>query len=239
MEALISDFIFRDIDVNKLKDIELLKSFYFSIYLKSFPNKNECESFENFLYFLENSKVSSSYKYHIILILKDDVLLGGAVFNYLLDIESGYIEFLTINEKYQSKGIGSLLYEKVLKVLNQDARDMCSGLKYIFGEIDNPKFSIRKLNKYLYFWDKQGFRRLNIDYIQPALSKNQNDVNCLWFVIKKMTNEIESSIKGKFLVSVLDNIFKNCFKNVYISNEIENMYKEILQKDEIELKGLM
>ena len=81
--------------------------------MECFPDNDERETFDNFLYYLKQAETSNEYKYHIILAKNDNGdILGGGVFNYFLDTNAGMIEFLAVKPELQSNGIGTMIYKK-------------------------------------------------------------------------------------------------------------------------------
>ena len=178
-------FRYQDLNPSSREDVSDLARFYTEIYLDCFPDPNERETFDSLLNYLKEGASTKDYQYHILL-LKDEEnnILAGAVFDYFPQANAGMIEFIAVKSDRQSAGIGSLLYRKVLATLNSDAqRFRKKQPDYIFCEVDSPEHSVADVKKYLYFWDKQCYRRLNFHYIQPALSASKEPVTGLWLAV--------------------------------------------------------
>ena len=161
------------LDQNTISDFG---QFYTDIYMDAFPDENEREGFDSFIRYLKRSGSASAYKYHIIL-AKDESnrVIGGCVFNYFKKSNAGVIEFLAVRRDLQSSGIGSMIYKHVASMLSEDAYQMNGKqIDYICCEIDSPEYSKAEIKKYLYFWDKNKFWHLDFNYVQPALSSEQN-----------------------------------------------------------------
>ena len=77
-------------------------------------------------------------------------------------------------------------------------------LDYVFCEIEDPAVNQVPVKKYLHFWEKYKFRRIDMQYIQPALSGVQKPVHGLWLTVSAsngIADEIVlSSTVGDFYV---------------------------------------
>lgn len=173
--------------------------FYTEIYMEAFSNDDERESFDHFLSYLRKAETATDYCHHIVL-AKDENgrVLGGCVFNYYPRRNAGVIEFLAVRGDMQSCGIGTQIYKHVESILSADSfRFRGEPLDYIFCEIDSPEFSRNEIKKYLYFWNKNNYWHLDFNYIQPALSAEQEPVKGLWFTVsprKETHNEVPEGL---------------------------------------------
>lgn len=189
-----------------------LGNFYTQIYMECFPDPNERETFDSILQYMEDAEGAKNYRYHIVL-AKDDEnnVLGGAIFNYFKQTKSGVIEFIAVKKDMQSCGIGSQLYRHVLLMLTEDAfNDRHSRLEAIYCEIDSPEYSRSSIKKYLYFWRKNNFRRLNFQYVQPSLSASQEKVKGLWFTMTPVNGQ--ASVSGNTVLKVLSDYMRYCMR---------------------------
>ena len=178
-------------DKNSISDFG---QFYTDIYMESFPDEDERESFDHFLSYLKKGEAATDYNYHVLL-AKDEAgrIVGGGVFNYFKESNSGVIEFLAVRSDLQSGGIGTALYKQIVAILSEDAQRACGKrLDYIFCEIDSPEYSRAEVKKYLYFWHKNNYSRLSFPYVQPALSAGQKPVTGLWFTVSPQREQRES-----------------------------------------------
>ena len=220
---------------NYVKD---LRDFYDGIYVKCFPDPDEREEFSNILSYLEQGKKSSNYNYYIV-ISKDDTgnIVGGCIFNYFLDINSGVIEFIAVSPDKQSLGLGTKLYDSVVSTLQGDSQKYYQKpLDFIFCEIDSPELSSDPIKKYLNFYRKNGYKHLNFNYIQPSLSSTQKPVNKLWIIMNPMGKEL-NSINKDIVLSMLKDYFKYAM-SIYIpecSKEYLQIFEELKDTEQIML----
>lgn len=202
--------------------------FYTDIYMENFQDADERETFDNMLLYLKNGETAEKYRYHIIL-AKDNNgnVVGGGIFNYFIETNSGVIEFIAVKSDTQSSGIGTLIYKHILNVMGFDARKINNKkLAYVFCEIDSPEYSKSNNKKYLYFWNKHNYWHLDFNYIQPALSSSQSPVHGLWFLISPQGSDL-SEVKGELVAKIICDYMKYAMQ---INNPQEN-------SDYIKMKG--
>ena len=226
-------FSFIDVTLKNKETISELARFYTEIYIESFPDPDERESFDNILTYLKNAETAGKYRYHIIL-AKDNNnnIIGGGIFDYFVEPNAGVIEFIVVKGNSQSGGIGTLIYNHILDIMSADAFKIHKKkLEYVFCEIDSPQYSKASIKKYLYFWNKHHFLHLDFSYVQPSLSEKQSAVTGLWFIVSRQTN-IHSDIKGEVIVSVLSDYMKYAMQidNPDENPDFQRMRNEILSK---------
>ena len=182
------------------------------------------------------------YCYHIILAKDEsDRVVGGCVFNYFKRSNTGVIEFLAVRNDQQSSGIGTLLYKHVMWVLSEDAhRVRHTSLDYVCREIDSPEYSRAEIKKYLYFWNKNNFWRVDFDYVQPALSSDQEPVDGLWFTISPQCSGA-SEVSSRLVADVLYDYIKYamCIDDPDSNSEYQKMAKALLKKKTVGLKRII
>jgi hypothetical protein len=195
-----------------LKDkdtISDLGKFYTDIYMENFPDTDERESFNNMLLYLKNTETAKKYRYHIILVKDNNGnVLGGGIFDYFVETNSGVIEFIAVKSDLQSSGTGTSIYKHILNVMEYDAhKTNKKKLSYVFCEIDSP--GNNKLNnyKYLHFWNKHNYWHLDLTYIQPSLSPLQSPVHKLWLIISPQARDL-SEIQGELITKVIYDYLK-------------------------------
>ena len=178
--------------------------FYAGMYTKAFPDDNERESLVNFIAYLKRSVTTPDWTYHILL-AKDDqgVVIGGAIFNYFAKSNAVVVEFIVVDEQQRSKHLGSRLFDQILEVGDKDARAHGKkGLEYAFCEVESPEAAKNGVG-HLHFWDTNWMKRLNFEYVQPALSSDQEPVTGLWFVCRSRTKKDIVSLPSSLVKSVV------------------------------------
>lgn len=174
---------FKKLVATNLFDLMFLDNFYNNIFVKSFPNKDECEDLDTIKKYMLKSSNSPYWDYEVILAFDDGVVIGGIIFDYMRSRNTAFIEFIAIDASYRTQRIGVRLFDFAMDVLNSKAKELgYVGIRYVFAEMDNPKYRGNDTMNYLYFNSKLGFRKLDIDYIQPPLIEGKEPVTTLWFI---------------------------------------------------------
>lgn len=184
---------FQEIDATKKDDLQALAMYYAGTYLECFPDADERESLDNLLFYLNQKKdiARSGNNYHIILAKNaHDNILGGIIFDYFAQSNSGFIEYVAVSPDYQSNGLGSALVREATKYIASDAAKQNKKPDYIFCEVDISGSRMdRETRKRLNFWAKQDFLRLEFSYLQPALAPDKSEVNNLWLIAKRLSEK--------------------------------------------------
>ena len=183
---------FLQIDINNKDTMEIFYKFYREIIVPNFDD-NECETiiqFENELKLEDDNR-----KYYIIVILDDDTnTLGGIIFDYLADTNVGLIEYIVTDSKQKRKGIASASLKFMVNILNNEAKKRgCERIKFICGEVEKQ---INGREDKHYFWEKYGFKKLDFNYIQPALDSEKQPVEIMDFGIMTKIPNAEFLEKG-------------------------------------------
>ena len=202
--------------------------FYADIYIDAFPNEDERETYDNLLRYLKQTKTAKDYTYHIILAKNESgQIVAGAIFDYFKASNSGMVEFIAVKQNLQSAGYGSLLYNHIFNILDADAHKFSGdSLSFIFCEIDIPELGKSKDAKYLHFWDKHNYKRIDMNYVQPQLSSSQRAVDGLWLTVTSPRKPI-SEISSDQVSSVIRDYMKYCMG---ISEPSKNSeYKQMLK----------
>ena len=220
-------------DKNDIKD---LKDFYENVYVKCFPNEDERESFENILYYLNESDNHEDYTYYIFLYKDYDTkeVQGGIIFDCFFDSYFGVLEFLAVKPNCQSKGIGDKLYRTAYNILYSYE------VRYIFGEIEKPEVNTFKVKKYLNMWRSRGYKKICFNYIQPSLSKDKLPVEVLDLIVLDMNEKsLKQYIDREVLINCLCNFFNRCFgiKRPRYNKHFKQMYNSCYS-DFVELKDI-
>lgn len=230
---------FVSVTLGEKSTVSDLSQFYTDIYLESFPNENERETFDSMIGYLKRAEGQNDYVYHILL-AKDNGgnVVGGAIFDYFKATNSAVIEFIAVKQTLQASGKGTAIYKQILKMLSYDAnanKNTC--ISNIFCEIESPILSGTGANKHMYFWNKNNFKRLVFDYIQPALSPSQQPVTGLWFNVTASKNVL--TFPKNVLLLVLRDYLKYCMQiekpeenlqYIQMKNQLENLSEVPLEK---------
>jgi hypothetical protein len=233
--STIDSLKYSEIDINDPSSMEDFGRFFSTLYIQTFPDPNERETYENMLLSLtqKHSDFYGNNNYHIVVVKdSEDKIVGGAICDYFSDSNSGVIEFILMGKTRESAGLGTQLYNHILEVLNMDARkNNHKSLSYIICEIENPDTVPETYNmRYLYFWNKLFFRKINMQYIQPALDSNKEEVNTLLliaFSIKDHENNF--TISKKTVKSFIHDYAKYAMRidNPLLNKTVIKMYEDL------------
>ncbi len=171
-----------EVSLDDVHSLDIFKRFYEEVLESSF-DKNELETYDQLLDNLRKSEEGKHglNSYHIIISLDDEFLLGGAIYDYFIDTNSGIIEYIATNNKVKKKSVASQTFQMVNKLLNEEARDNgFERISYITCELEKE---INGKQSNHYFWEKFGFKTLNFHYIQPPLDDTKEVVDIMNFGI--------------------------------------------------------
>ena len=219
---------FKEVSLADKSSVSDLAQFYTEIYLESFPNEDERETFDNLITYLKNNEGQTEYSYHILLAKNSDgLVVGGAVFDYFKRTNSAVIEFIAVKGNLQACGYGTAIYKRVQTLLSYDAnKNKFQNVDNIFCEIESPELNLTGSKKYLYFWNKNYYKRLKFDYLQPALSANGRPVKGLWFTVN--SGRSENTFPASTICAVLYDYMKYCMQ---IKNPAENEQYKIMKAE--------
>ena len=113
-------------------------------------------------------------------------------------------------------------------------------LDYICCEIDSPEYSKAEIKKYLYFWNKNNFRHIDFEYIQPALSADQKSVSVLWFTISSQKAACPT-VPSRLIIDVLYDYIKYamCIDDPDQCPEFIRMTEKLLSDESVTLTPII
>ncbi len=159
-----------------------------------FP-KEELKTKEHFLKLFKNGY--KAYK-----------IINNEPIGYILGLEYNdflFIDYFAIFKKFHSKGFGSLVLEE-LKNKN---------IKGIFLEVEKPDNINQNKEKRIKFYEKNGAKRLDINYLFPTNDKNKFIEMFLYYIPIKISTPIKDDI-----YSLIKYIFNTIHKDIPHKNEI-------------------
>lgn len=220
---------FMQLDIQNENSIEKLKEFYKEVLIPNF-DVDELETYEQIIERARDFEEDGSYFIQVVLDENENVL-GGIVYDYFKDTNSGFIEYIATNGRYRQKGVGSKLLEKATSELNKIATS--NGLEridFLAGEVEKQ---INGKQAKHYFWEKYGFKPLNFKYIQPPLDENKAPVEIMQFGI--MTKAPNAHFTGEGLsVNTLKSVVED-----YIGEHEETMKKVFENIDKNSKNGMI
>lgn len=175
--------------------VRYLGEYYTGVYISAFPDVNERETLDNILECLKNKSegLYGKNNYHVLLTVKQHEVVAGLICDYMADENSGVIEFIATKNELQSEGLGTHIYNKAIEILKLDAiNNHHDDIDYIFCEVEKPnRHNKNATDKALSFWSKMGYRKLDINYIQPALDLNKSSADNLNLIAVQINKELK------------------------------------------------
>jgi len=206
---------FEFVDLRQNYNKELLVRFYDTMMVPNFGQfEDELEDVEIWIELLESPKSEDQFNLHILLALQKDgaekkTILGGCACEYYPQSNCGLLTYIAVDPAHRSKGISGHIVQQVLSTLNGDAvKGGKPGLSALFLETnDATKVSAEKdvmdplvRHKVL---NRLGFSILGFQYVQPALSEEQQKCVDLLLAVHKnfLKEEEKGDKKQKYLES--------------------------------------
>lgn len=147
------------------------------------------------------------YLLNIILVMKDDDLLGGCSYDFYRKSNCGLLAYIVVKPQYRNLGISKILIERTLQDLNLISSGTLKGLflethsDNIVNDVLEPKLRVQILKKL-------GFTLLNFNYIQPALSHNGGKSYDLMLAVhKNYSNSKIGSVCSKIILDWLFEVY--------------------------------
>ncbi|HTT11417.1 MAG TPA: hypothetical protein VMG60_11050 [Burkholderiaceae bacterium] len=188
-----------------------LDRFYRDLYVVAFPDADERESLRNMAWYIKR-RAEGWYgpnNFHILVAQQHGLPLGGSVFDYLAGPNAGVIEFLFTRADLRACGYGSALLAETVHALRADARRARAGrLKAIVAEMNDPFRRSAIPDEMDPFeraaiWGRWGFSKLDVPYVQPALSAGKRPVHNLTLVADMLAEPKATCADGGWLLEVV------------------------------------
>lgn len=175
--------------VELTEDSQFLEPFY-ELYQKIFVNENERESKENIKKYLslKNTGFYHGNSYHIFCSVEDSNVTGILVGDYYTEPNAGVIEFVAVDPAFRIRNTARGLIDFFIKAIINDASREING---IFCEVDIMEIMVSRNVSLtsLPFWSRLGFRVVEVDYVQPALSPGKKPVKDLILIYKDLSGK--------------------------------------------------
>lgn len=249
-------------DDDDKSSVSLLSAYYAEVFLDAFPEPDTRESLENMIDYLKKKKNGwyGKNNYHILIGKTENKIISGAICDYFEEENIGVMEYIAVNRSARKKGCAREIFKKAVHKLEEDARKAGhKHLDWIIGEIENPIELKKKNNKknknkeydnsYLYAWHNIGFRYISeFSYIQPALSKENEEVNSL-ILVAYNPNEynIRENINPEIIAGFIRNYARWALridnKDIDSNQSVQKMFSQLSERKQplklLSLKNLI
>jgi GNAT superfamily N-acetyltransferase len=221
------DYEITNVHISNELSMKRFEDFYNNVFLSNFSDPKICENKEHYINILK-SNYNITDKLFITLFHNNEDIIGGIIYVYLSSVNSGVIEYAAIDSKYRRKGFGKLLYKYAKKELNNAAKiNNKKHVDYIFGEASKPEV-LEDFNSYEKFWSKLGFKKLDLEYIQPPLNNNCAEDREYMLIVDSLMES--RSISTETVKEVVQEYFRFSF-NIN-RPEMNKQYKEMFSSIE-------
>ncbi|MCM1988196.1 GNAT family N-acetyltransferase [Oceanirhabdus seepicola] len=206
-----------DIIQGSIRDLEVI----YDRFEKDFPPDERKDRKQ-----IESLMLKNKYK---LIIAKHSILSEVLGYAFIYETENLgliWIDYIAINPKFQSKGYGSLLFNKVMERSND-----VKGIIVEVERADHENLHIReKQKRRIDFYKRLGARRLNIAYHLPT--KDGSIPLDLYFIPKQGINYLPKDVIQNKIRSVFEFIHgdvehRNIVLNGFI-NDIDDEYFHIV-----------
>jgi len=184
------------------------------IYEKGFPDDNEREHFKDILNRVIGLKNSNDP--HSVIVLKNDndvqtEVSGGLIADWYEKSKCIHLTYIIVDEKYRAKGIAKELINEGIKQISDWIKENRNiKIRNIFFESNNPEKTVNdNFNPYkrLEIFSKLGARRININYIQPALDPEKKEVENLFLLTFPQFNTDNSKMLTDEVIDFLTELY--------------------------------
>lgn len=220
LENIDEEFPLNEFEFKQVTKPEEIGNFYSTIYVNNFA-PDERDSIDDLIY--RTLKLKSENHHDIILATQNGELAGGIVFDYFKGCNCGLIEYVVVDNKYRGMRIAKKLVSKATAMMTHYAGS--KGINAIFIEVEDPDKLVgldaqAAVDNYkrLQLWSGNKYDKLDINYIQPALSSDLNMLDNLMLAVNTLRSnakELDVKIVKKFLID---------FNT--ICNRVEDVYDE-------------
>lgn len=134
-------------------------------------------------------------QYHLVVALREGQVVGGTSFYFFNQEKNsgprptalGMGSYLAVKEDFRGNGIGTELISLRDQVLSRDARELDCHLRGLIIQVSDPALmSAEEIErdpmdpwKREEFWKRRGYRKIDFNFIQPAIRINEPPIEYL------------------------------------------------------------
>lgn len=184
---------------------------YHDLFIPAFPDPDERETPQQILdkLCLRHHGYYGRNGYHVVVALVDGRPVGLGVIGYLAKSNCGVVEFIAVSAACRGQGVGSELQRHCEQVLAADAMEQTGRpLDWLLIEAHDPERvapeeDVGDPRARIRFWERQGFRRLEVAYVQPPLDSKAAPVRKFLLMGKVLNPQWNGCVPGPVLATAL------------------------------------
>lgn len=175
--------------------------------------------------------------FRLLLMLKNDKVIGGCVYRYWFDYKVAVLEYIFVAPNYRSQGIGTLLYKKMRKDLK---RMKCEGLFFSMkgtkdlekciranGEEVYPEPERISRNKRERFYKRLGVGKLKINYLTPPYFKFDMPFCNPYLMFDPLEKRKRVRVSSHLIKKVIKRVFRDYYDADLKSYKVRKLLKSI------------
>lgn len=199
-------------EINKMnKKSDRIHDFYHNICKKAF-NSHELETYDKWIDSLNGNE---NIDIHFLLTAKDNLIVGGIVFEVHKYDKYTLISYIAIDEKYRGYGLSKILVYRAISIINKEYPSN----DHIFIEVLVPEVYNDCIRQQI--WDKLNFMPFNVTFEHPGHLKWKK----YQLAVFNKNNLDEIIIPKKTILNFFEKYF------YLISNEKELIEYECIKKE--------
>jgi len=194
------------VDLREHYDEALLRKYYTELMVPNFGMfSDELEDVSVWAKSLSGPK-QGPYILHVLLVferadVKRENLVAGCNCEYYQNSNAGLLTYFAVGEKWKKRGIGALLIKNVLSAMQAEAGGKLDAL--FLETNDNEKVDAKRdvMDPQVRHFVLQslGFRILRFQYVQPALSEEQQKCKDLLLAVHQQFVPLRSEVLQRFI----------------------------------------
>jgi GNAT superfamily N-acetyltransferase len=158
---------------------------------RTFPDPNTVLGLERIQEFLQANRADAPRRFCVLVAEQNASIVGATIFSYVVRSNCGFSEYILVDPAHRGVRLGRRLFDARKAVLDTEAlrrgHHACHG---VFIEADNPTRTPPALAEAeretaldvwqrLRIFDRLGFRRVDVPYVQPPLAPDKHAVDYL------------------------------------------------------------
>ena len=181
-----------------------VKQFH-DVLVEAFPDPCEREDVEILRWNLRRGSWTTQdevCRYHLIIARQGGRAVGGTSFYFYSNEQNalGMGAYLAVRNDFRSEGIGTKLIDLRDRILSRDASELHCQLKGLIIQVSDPELmGAEEIERDVMdpwererFWKRQGYRKINFDFLQPPIREGEPPVEYLSLYMVPYCPEWES-----------------------------------------------